>query len=166
MRGKLNYLSSVVLGLNDALIELTGILAGLTFAFQNTLIISVAGLITGFAASLSMGASEYLSIKSEWIKKKKNKSPKKAAIYTGVAYLITVLFLISPYLILKNPYISLVITILIAVMIIFVFNLYISKVKKVSFKSRFLEMLGISLGIAALTFVVGYLIRILFGIEI
>ena len=62
---KLQYIGSVVLGLNDALVELTGTLAGLTFALQNTKLIGVAGLITGIAASLSMAASEYLSTKTE-----------------------------------------------------------------------------------------------------
>ena len=56
---RLKYVGSVVLGLNDALVEFTGTLAGLTFAIQNSQIIAVAGLITGVAASLSMAASEY-----------------------------------------------------------------------------------------------------------
>ena len=62
---RLKYVGSVVLGLNDALVEFVGMLAGLTFALQNSQIIAVAGLITGVAASLSMGSSEYLSQKSE-----------------------------------------------------------------------------------------------------
>jgi rubrerythrin len=53
----LEYVSSIVLGLNDALVELTGTLAGLTFALQNTRLIALTGLITGIAASFSMGAS-------------------------------------------------------------------------------------------------------------
>ncbi|MGB4162852.1 MAG: VIT1/CCC1 family protein, partial [Bacillota bacterium] len=39
---RLNYISSIVLGLNDALVELTGTLAGLTFALQNTRLIALA----------------------------------------------------------------------------------------------------------------------------
>lgn len=59
------YAGSVVLGLNDALVELTGALAGLTLALQNVNLITLSGLITGIAASLSMAASEYLSTSSE-----------------------------------------------------------------------------------------------------
>lgn len=62
---RLKYVGSVVLGLNDALVELTGMLAGLTLALQNTRLIGMTGLITGIAASFSMAASEYLSTKSE-----------------------------------------------------------------------------------------------------
>ncbi|MCJ7433325.1 MAG: VIT1/CCC1 family protein [Anaerolineales bacterium] len=62
---RLRYAGSVVLGLNDALVELTGALAGLTLALQNVKLIALSGLITGIAASLSMAASEYLSTRSE-----------------------------------------------------------------------------------------------------
>ena len=54
---RLRYVGSVVLGLNDALVELTGALAGLTFAFQKTSAVAVAGLVTGIAAALSMASS-------------------------------------------------------------------------------------------------------------
>jgi len=62
---RLKYISSVVLGLNDALVELTGALVGFTLALQNTRLVAIVGLITGIAASLSMAASEYLSTKQE-----------------------------------------------------------------------------------------------------
>jgi rubrerythrin len=55
---QLRYAGSMVLGLNDALVELTGTLAGLPLAFQNTRLIALSGSITGIAAALSMGAAE------------------------------------------------------------------------------------------------------------
>jgi hypothetical protein len=61
----LHYLGSIVLGLNDALVELTGVLAGLTFGFQDTKLVAFSGLITGIAAAMSMAGSEYLSTKME-----------------------------------------------------------------------------------------------------
>lgn len=88
----------MVLGLNDALVELTGVLAGLTLALQNTRLVAMTGFITGIAASLSMSASEYLSAKSE----EGPQDPLKASIYTGSAYVLTVLFLIFPYLLFTN----------------------------------------------------------------
>ncbi len=53
---RLCYSGSIVLGLSDALVELTGVLAGFTFALQNMQIIAVSGLITGIAASFSMAS--------------------------------------------------------------------------------------------------------------
>ena len=73
---RLRYAGSVVLGLNDALVELTGALAGLTLALQNVKLIALSGLITGIAASLSMAASEYLSTRSEVT----DKHPVRAAV--------------------------------------------------------------------------------------
>ena len=51
---RLNYVGAMVLGLNDALVELTGTIAGLTFVLANTTMIALAGIITGIAATLSM----------------------------------------------------------------------------------------------------------------
>lgn len=61
----LRYLGSIVLGLNDALVELTGVLAGLTFGFQDSKMVAFSGLITGIAAAMSMAGSEYLSTVTE-----------------------------------------------------------------------------------------------------
>ncbi|MBN1937910.1 MAG: VIT1/CCC1 transporter family protein [Anaerolineae bacterium] len=159
---KLRYAGSMVLGLNDALVELTGTLAGLTLAFQNTRLIALSGSITGIAAALSMATSEYLSTKSEGT----SKSPIKAALYTGAAYIITVLLLILPYLLIQNYYVCLAITLTSAVAIIAMFNYYISVAKDEPFKRRFSEMAGLSLGVAGLSFVVGLLIREFLGVEI
>jgi len=159
---RLRYIGSIVLGLNDALVELTGALAGLTLALQNTKMIALTGSITGIAAALSMGASEYLSTKSEATVK----NPVRASIYTGGVYILTVFILILPYLILGNFYVCLGCTLAAAVLIIAFFNYYTSVAQDVSFKSRFLEMTGLSLGVAALSFLVGFALRSFLGIEI
>lgn len=159
---RLKYVGSVVLGLNDALVEFTGTLAGLTFAIQNTQIIAVAGLIMGIAASLSMAASEYLSRRSEG----GPADPAKAAIYTGFAYVVTVALLILPFLLLQNPYIALVLTLTGAVGVILLFTFYISVAKDLPFLRRFGEMVAISLGIAAISFVLGLVIRVFLQIDV
>ncbi|MBN1901633.1 VIT1/CCC1 transporter family protein [Candidatus Sumerlaeota bacterium] len=159
---RIRYVGSMVLGLNDALVELTGALAGLTLALQNTKLIALTGSITGIAAALSMGASEYLSTKAE----KSFKNPVKASIYTGGAYIFTVLFLILPYLLLKNYYLCLGLTLAGAVLIIALFNFYISVAKDESFKRRFLEMAGLSLSVSAFSFLIGFLIRSFLGVDI
>ncbi|HJS20420.1 MAG TPA: VIT1/CCC1 transporter family protein [Anaerolineales bacterium] len=159
---RLQYAGSIVLGLNDALVELTGALAGLTLALQNVKLIALSGLITGIAASMSMAASEYLSTRSEAT----DKQPVRAAIYTGVAYISTVVLLVLPYLLFENYILDLAITLIIAVIIIAVFNYYISVAKGEPFRARFLEMAGLSLGVALVSFVIGYLIRQWLGIEI
>ena len=159
---RLRYTGSIVLGLNDALVELTGALAGLTLALQNTRLIALTGLITGIAAALSMGASEYLSTQSE----DTTKNPVRASIYTGIAYIVTVFILILPYLLLENFYLCLACTLVAAVLIIFFFNYYISVAKDEPFKRRFLEMTGLSLGVAALSFFIGFVVRTFLGVDV
>ena len=159
---QLRYTGSIVLGLNDALVELTGALAGFTLALQNTKLIALTGSITGIAAALSMAASEYLSTKSE----ETAKNPVRASIYTGSAYVVTVLVLILPYLILENFYVCLGCSLVAAVLIILFFNYYISVAKDVPFKRRFLEMAGLSLGVAALSFLIGFILRSFLGVDI
>ena len=159
---RLQYAGSIVLGLNDALVELTGALAGLTLALQNTKLIALSGLITGIAASMSMAASEYLSTRSEDTARK----PARAAIYTGIAYIITVALLVLPYLLFESYYLDLAITLTTAVCIIALFNYYVSVAKGGSFRERFLEMAGLSLSVAMLSFIIGYFIRQWLGINI
>ncbi|MEW6029307.1 MAG: VIT1/CCC1 transporter family protein [Chloroflexota bacterium] len=160
---RLQYAGSVVLGLNDALVELTGALAGLTLALQNGKLIALSGLITGIAASMSMAASEYLSTRSE----ETSKHPVRAAIYTGIAYIVTVALLVLPYLLSPTTYIAdLIIALTTAVVIIAVFNYYISVAKDEPFRARFVEMAALSLSVAAFSFVIGYFIRTWLGIEV
>ncbi|OPL11262.1 MAG: rubrerythrin family protein [Firmicutes bacterium ML8_F2] len=157
---RLNYMGSVVLGLNDALVELTGALAGYTFAFQNTRLIALTGLITGISASLSMAASEYLAKKHE-----QEENALKSSLYTGIAYVITVAFLVLPFLLLNNPFYGIITTLVIAVLIIFAFNFYVSVANDYNFKKRFLEMAVISLGVAGISFLIGVLIKKFIGID-
>ncbi len=159
---KIGYIGSMVLGLNDALVELTGTLAGLTFALRNTHIVGIAGLITGIAASLSMAASEYLSQKSE----AEGKNPFKAAIYTGIAYIVTVTLMVMPYFIISKYYFALLATLVVVVSVIFIFTFYISVVKGHSFKPLFTEMLAISLGVALISFLIGMLVRVTLGVDV
>ncbi|MDD3656945.1 MAG: VIT1/CCC1 transporter family protein [Atribacterota bacterium] len=162
---KLTYMSSVVLGLNDALVELTGALAGFTLSIQNSRIIALLGLITGISASLSMAASEYLSTKAEPDPKEQERAG-KSAFYTGIAYILTVIALITPYFLISNYFYSLAMTIIIALVIIFVFNYYISVANDYNFKKRFMEMAFISIGVAALSFIIGYLVKTFLGFEL
>ena len=152
---QLKYIGSVVLGLYDALVEFTGILAGFTLALQNTRTIAIAALITGIAATSSMAASVYISTESV----KSSLSPIRSAISTGVAYLFIVLFLVYPYFLFGNPFLALAVTIFDAILAIAMFTYFSSIIQSTSFGARFRKMALISLGVAALTFGISYLFR-------
>ena len=161
----IEYAGSMVLGLNDALTELTGALAGLTFAFQNGKIIAITGFITGLAASMSMAASEYLSIREE-ADNNSSKSALRSALYTGVTYIITVLLLITPYFLFRNIYLSLGVMLALSIFIILSYNFYITTAKGLPLWRRFGEMALISLSVAVISFLVGVLVRTVFKVEI
>lgn len=160
---RLHYMGSIVLGLNDALVEFTGALAGYTLALNDSRLIALTGSITGIAAALSMASSEYLSTKSEG---DAVKHPVKSAIYTGIAYIITVTALIAPFLLSQNVLLNLGIMLLMAIAIIGLFNYYYAVVRGESFKKRFGEMATLSLSVAGVSFLIGFLLKQLVGIEV
>jgi len=117
-------------------------------------------MITGIAASMSMGASEYLSTRAE-----EGENALRASLYTSVAYILTVVLLVTPFFLFESYITSLPVTLLFGVLIILAFNYYVSVAKDLSFRKQFLEMAGISLGVSALSFVVGVLVKTFLGVE-
>ena len=160
---RLHYVGSIVLGLNDALVELTGTIAGLTFALANNRLVALSGIITGVSATLSMAASNYLAQRAEG-----NAQALKSSAYTGAAYLVTVVIIVLPYLLLPNRLYIAAFAIMIAavVLIILSFNYYISVAQDLPFWKRFGEMVLISLGVAALSFVIGLAAKHLLGVSV
>ena len=159
---RLQYVGSMVLGLNDALVELTGAIADVTFALANTRLVALTGIITGISATLSMAASNYLAERANG-----NANAIKSSLYTGIAYLITVALLVLPYLLFPiHMYVAaFVAMIIIVILIIIFFNYYISVAKDEPFLRRFGEMAAISLSVAVIAFVIGLLAKNLLGID-
>ena len=127
---KLSYISSMVLGLNDALVELTGALAGFTLALNDNRMVGMAGFITGVAATLSMAA-----------------------------YMITVAFLLLPYIVFESPLVALGFCLFDAALIILGFTYFVSVVRKESFVRGFTEMITISFSVAGISFLIGWAAR-------
>ena len=159
----LQYVGSMVLGLNDALVELTGSLAGFAFALQNTRLIALSGLIVGISATFSMASSEFLAARSEG-----RTDALKSCSYTGIAYLLTVVALIAPYLIFPGTQFipALICMLVVVVLIIAGFTYYTSVAQDQPFKRRFLEMAGISITVAVVSFVVGILAKQFLGVDL
>lgn len=158
----LKYMGSIVLGLNDALVEILGTLAGLTFALQNTMLVALAGIITGIAGALSMASSEYLSNKAEG----KSELALKSSVFTGIAYVIAVVFLVAPYLIFKSPFVALIVALIDSILIVFLFTYYLSVANDQPFRKRFVEMVALSTVVGLISFGLGYLVRLMFGIDV
>ena len=160
---RLKNMGSIVLGLNDALVELTGALAGFTFALSDPVRIAKTGLITGLAAAMSMAASAFLSARADSHANSEAEEDAggagKAALYTGIAYVLTVFLLIAPYFAFSNVTCALIAMLFLALGEIAFFNFYLSIARDTSFRRGFLEMAGISTTVALISYGIGYLLK-------
>lgn len=164
--GRLIYVSSLVLGLNDALVELSGAIAGFTFAMRNNSLVALAGIITGISASLSMAATEFVATRTD--AKSSKKTPVTAAIITGITYIGTVTMMVLPYLLLPDEYylLALFIMLTVVISIIAVFSFYVSVTNGTNFKRQFDSMVFISLSVAFISFILGVVVKNALKIEL
>jgi VIT1/CCC1 family predicted Fe2+/Mn2+ transporter len=155
------FISSIILGLNDAMIELTGALVGFSFMFANPPLVAVTGLVTGIAASLSMAASAYMQASHE-----EKKDAKKAAAYTGTSYIIVVLLLVAPFFLVQNVHSALAIMAATVFVIIASISYYSSVIFERDFKRQFGKMLLFSVGVSIISFALGSLFRAVSGVNV
>jgi len=160
----LHYVGSILKGLNSAVVELVGALAGLTLVFRDSNLISVAGMVAGIAMTMSLVGTDYLGARTDSLFREKRsdnfRSYLKGPLYSGSTSLAVAFFLTAPFLFFENKFVSLALTITIALIAIFLFNFYVSVTRDVSFVAKVREMTVISLSTAALAFIGGYLMRL------
>lgn len=160
---RVRYLGAAVLGLNDALVELTGALTGLVSSISDAKLIGFTAFVVGFAASLSMAASNFLS---EGMSDDPGLRPGKAAAYTGVAYILVVVALVAPFFLLAQRVVALAVSWAVAVIVILGFAYYSSVLQDVSFRRRASQMLALGLGVAVLSFAIGRLLSTWVGVQV
>ena len=160
---RLKFVGSMVLGMNDALVELTGALAGFTFAMRDTRMVALAGLITGISATLSMTSSSYLSAKAD-----EDPDALKSALYCGAMYLLTVALMVAPFLLLPDGmhFQALGAMFAVVVAIIAGFNFYIAVAKGLNFKKRFAEMAVLCVIVTGVSFAIGSAVKHFLGIDL
>jgi VIT1/CCC1 family predicted Fe2+/Mn2+ transporter len=156
----LRYIGFVALGLSDAIIEITGVHAGFLGVTGSTLMAGIAGLIVGFAASISMGVAAYLKAKSET-----RKSPFTSALVTSGTYLVAVVLLALPYFLTQSMVMAFVVSVVFAILLSIAFTFYVSVVNETNFKQEALENVGLLLGTALATYLFGDVLGALFGVS-
>ena len=154
------YIGFVALGLSDAVIEISGVHAGFLGAMGTTLIAGVAGLIVGFAASISMAVAAYLKAKSE-----KRPSPIASALITGVSYLLAVILLAVPYFLTGSMITAFGVSIFLAILMSVGFTFYVSVVNETKFRREVIENTLLLIGTTIATYFFGNFIGTLFGIH-
>jgi VIT1/CCC1 family predicted Fe2+/Mn2+ transporter len=157
----LKYISFIVLGLADALVEIAGIHAGSLGIYNSTLITGLAGIIAGAAASIAMASAAYAQAKQGF-----EGSPALSAFWTGISYFINALILATPYFLTADKYIAITVSLIFGIAIIAFISYYNSVLSDESFVRNFMELAGIMLGATGALYVLGYVVRILLHITI
>lgn len=154
------YIGFVALGLSDAIIEITGVHAGFLGVMGSTLVAGIAGLVVGFAASISMGVAAYLKAKSEV-----RKSPVTSAFITSATYLLSVIFLAGPYFLTGSMFIAFSVSVTFAILMSVGFTFYVSVVNETNFKREVIENTSLLIGTAIATYFFGDLLGAIFGVR-
>ena len=149
------FFSNIILGFNDALIELTGALVGFSFALKDPKLVTIGGFITGISASMSMAASAYLQARHE-----DGKSPTKAALFTGVAYFVIAVILVLPFVFFVTTFGALIAMFVLVVLMITLISFYSAILLERRYLVQLGEMLALSLGVAVVAFIIGQILAI------
>jgi vacuolar iron transporter family protein len=157
----IKYVSFIVLGLADALVEVTAIYTGSLGVYHSTILTGLAGIIAGAAASISMASAAYLQAKQGF-----KGSPFTAAGYTGASYFLSTLVLAAPYFLTSTMFTAMASSIALCVLIIASVSWYNSIMTGSNFKKDFTELAGIMFATAIILFIIGMLIRHVFGISV
>ena len=159
--GSVKYISFVVLGLADALVEIAGIHAGSLGIYNSTRLAGFAGVVAGAAASIAMASAAYAQAKQGF-----EGSATLSAAYTGVSYFAAALILASPYFVTEAMVLALGTSLTFAVLLIAFVSFYSSVISGKPFLRDFVEMTGIMFGATIALYVLGTVIHVLFHITI
>jgi VIT1/CCC1 family predicted Fe2+/Mn2+ transporter len=157
----IKYISFIVLGLADALVEIAGIHAGSLGIYDSTELAGLAGIIAGAAASIAMASAAYAQAKTGF-----KGSAAVSAVYTGISYFVTAVILATPYFLTKVMLEALGASLVLAVLLIAFISFYGSVISGSVFRKDFIEVTSIMLGATIALYALGTIIRYLTGITI
>jgi len=155
------YISFIVLGLADALVEIAGIHAGTLGLYEVTELAGLAGVVAGAAASIAMASAAYAQAKAGF-----KGSAAISAVYTGITYFVTVVFLAVPYFLTKSMLSALLTSLLLGILLLAFVTFYGSVISGSRFTKDFLELTGVMFGATVALYILGTTIRYLTGITI
>ncbi len=149
--GRVKYMSFIVLGLADAVVEISGIHAGWLGVFEKTRLAGLAGILAGMAASIAMASAAYAQAKQG-----SEGSAKWSAIYTGISYMFTAIFLALPYFLSDSMVYALGASLIVGVILVAMMTYYDTVISQRPFKRQFGEISGIILAASLALYIAGY----------
>jgi VIT1/CCC1 family predicted Fe2+/Mn2+ transporter len=157
----LRYMSFVVLGLADAIVEISGIHAGSLGIYNSTELTGLAGIVAGAAASISMASAAFAQAKQGF-----QGSAKVSAAITGASYFSNAVCLAAPYFLTSDAAYAMVASLGIAVLVLVFTSYYNSIISGAHFLRDFAELAGTMFAATVVLLVLGVVIRTHFGISI
>lgn len=157
----IKYISFIVLGLADALVEIAGIHAGSLGIYNSTELAGLAGIIAGAAASIAMSSAAYAQAKAGF-----KGSAAISAVYTGISYFVTAVILATPYFLTKIMLNALLASLAFAIVLIAFISFYGAVISGAAFKKDFIEITAIMLGATIALYLLGTAIRYFTGMTI
>jgi len=157
---RIEYIGFIVLGLADAIVEITGVHAGFLGVTGSTLIAGVAGVIVGFSAAISMGSASYLQAKQDV-----KKSPLFSGFLTWASYFCSVVLLALPYFLIRVMAPAFIASTSVGILLVAGFTFYGAIVFDRKFWREFFETVGLMLGTALATFLLGLIVGTVFHIN-
>ena len=155
------YISFIVLGLADALVEVSGIHAGSLGVYNSAELTGLAGIIAGAAASMAMASAAYAQAKQGF-----QGSAAMSAIMTGVSYFVSAVVLASPYFLTNSAIHAMIVSLTIAVIVLAITSYYNSIISGTRFSRDFLELAAILFGATIALFFFGETIRSFLGLAV
>lgn len=155
------YISFVILGLADAIVEISGIHAGSLGIYNSTRITGLAGVVAGAAASIAMASAAFAQAKQGF-----KGSASLSAIFTGISYFISAVILAGPYFLTENKIDAMATSLILGVVILLITIYYNSVISEGHFRRDFAELVAIMLAATVVLYVFGEAVRIYTGITI
>lgn len=174
------------MGFNDGFVEISGAMGGFIAAFSDYFLVGFAGLLVGLAGSISMGAAAFLAARSasefEEIEERKKEileqinfkkpekkvlihkeSPLSQGIYVSIFYFSAALLPVLPFLLgAQNIIFPVIIGVVIVLLLSFLTAFFAGE--------DFLRQLKLNATIIIIailaTYPIGYLAKIILGVEI
>jgi VIT1/CCC1 family predicted Fe2+/Mn2+ transporter len=172
-KGDLRYTQSIVLGLNDGLVEILAVVAGIATVATSGFIVVIMGMIAGISGTLSMAGGVYLSSKSEKLvendaemKDKRKTLPIREAYYTGICYFAGAILAVLPFILGLSGIGGVLLSIILVCAALVVASAVIAIISGTSIRRRSLEMVAISLGAAFATILFGIFAKTYFGFSV
>jgi len=170
----------IFLGLNDGLVEILGAVSGFFGAFANTTTVLIAGLMVGVAGALSMGAGAFLAASSEDevrdTETRKRRflgepdpvsegagTPLASGVRVGLSYVIGAVVPVLPVLFGAR---TLLPSLVVAGAVIVLVSAILAFLSGMDIRRRIFLNLGIIAAAVAVSYVLGLIAQLLWGIKV